>query len=309
MTLSILIPTFEYDAHVLVDALCHLVEEEGVDAEIFVGDDASQRETAWLDALASKGTKTAVPDAPSSKDRVRVLRYERNAGRAAHRNRMAEEAQGDYLLFIDCDARVEDDFSLRRYLEATAEAPVVCGGLRTPAVNPCPEASLRYAYELAADRHRSAQKRNQYPYSHLTTFSLLVQRSLFLSVRFDESCMDYGYEDALFGVELQQRHIPIAHIDNPLVHLGMEPNDIFLTKTETALRTLKGLQGRMAGHSHVENAALHLQRWHLAPLFRLFFRLFQAPLRSNLLGPHPNLSLFSLYKLSYFLTLDNPHNP
>ena len=288
MTLSVLIPTFDYDARRLVADLQSLAVREGVEAEILVGDDASPSGAAWL---------TAVESLPA----VRVIRYANNAGRAAHRNRMAEEAQGQWLLFVDCDAKVEADFSLKNYLVAAAQAPVVCGGLRTPAVNPNPEATLRYAYERAADRHRSATERRLKPYAHLSTFNLLVRRDVFLQVLFDEQCKDYGYEDALFGVELQRRHIPIAHIDNALLHMGLEPNDVYLAKSETALRTLKGLQGRMGGHSAVETAANRLRRWHLSGAVRLFYKLFHRPMRRNLLGPRPCLTLFKLYKLGYYL--------
>ena len=169
-------------------------------------------------------------------------------------------------------------------------------------MNPCPEATLRYAYEHAADRHRSAAERNCNAYAHLSTFNLLVRRDIFQTIRFDETCQDYGYEDALFGVELRQRGIAILHIDNPLVHMGLESNAEYLHKSETALRTLRQLQGRMCGYSHVENTALRLQRWHLAWAVRLFYKIFRRPMRHNLLGPHPNLTLFSLYKLGYFLT-------
>ena len=294
MTLSILIPTYNYHARALVRALQELVMKEGVEAEIVVGDDASTEETAWMEEAATW-------------EGVRVVHYAENAGRAAHRNRMAETALGEWLLFIDCDAAVEADFSLRAYLEATTKAPVVCGGVRTPAINPNPEATLRYAYERAADRHRSAGERNRKPYFHLTTFNLFVRRDVFLNIRFDETCQDYGYEDALFGVELAKRDIPILHIDNPLIHMGIESNSIYLKKTETALQTLKRLQGKMQGHSHVENTANRLKQYHLTWLVRLFYCTFYKPIRHNLLGSRPNLTLFSFYKLGYFLNL-SPHS-
>ena len=289
MKLSVLIPTFDYDARRLVADLHALAVREGVEAEILVGDDASPSGAAWL---------TAVESLPS----VRVLRYSANAGRAAHRNRMAAEARGQWLLFIDCDAEVPPSFSLQAYVEAAREAAVVCGGLLTPVVNPCPEATLRYAYERAADRHRSARERSRHPHRQLSAFNLLVQRDLFLSVRFDEQCRDYGYEDALFGADLERRHIPILHIDNPLLHMGLEPNAVFLAKTETALRTLRGLQGRMDAYSGVATAAQRLQRCHLTWAMRLFYKLFHRPIRRDLLGPRPCLTIFKLYKLGYYLT-------
>ena len=289
MTLSILIPTYNYNARVLVEELVERIYAEGVNAEVIVGDDGSTEPMNWLEELEGR-------------EGVRVLRFNENVGRARHLNRMAEQAEGEWMLIIDCDAHLESDFSLTAYIQAGLRAPVVCGGLRTPAVNPCPGATLRYKYECAADRKRSAAERNRHPYLQLSTFSLLIRHDVFMAIRFDENCLEYGYEDALFGVELQKRGIPILHIDNPLVHMGIEPNDVFLRKSETALRTLKRLNGRMQGNSHVENVANRLQRLHVAWAVRGLYRLFYQPMRGHLLGKHPSLTVFSFYKLGYYLS-------
>lgn len=290
MTLSILIPTYNYNARALVHALLQVIERESIDAEIIIGDDASSCKTAWMDEVTAW-------------NRVQVVHYAENAGRAAHRNRMAEAAEGKWLLFIDCDASVEKDFSLKSYFEKTSEANVICGGLRHPDINPTPEATLRYKYERAADRHRTATERNKNPYANFTPFNLFILRDVFLSIRFNEDCKEYGYEDALLGVELKQQHIPVLHIDNPLVHTGLESNEIYLKKTETALRTLKSLHGKMHGYSLLENTANKLQRWHLAGIYRYVFKVSSNCMRRNLLGQRPNLTIFSLYKLGYFLNL------
>ena len=290
MTLSILIPTYNYNARALVCELLQVIERESIDAEIIVGDDASSSETSWMDEVATW-------------HHVQVIHYAENAGRAVHRNRMAEAAEGIWLLFIDCDARVDTDFSLKAYLDKSSEADVICGGLRHPDINPVPEATLRYKYERAADRHRTATERSKNPYAQFTPFNLLIRRDVFLSIRFNEDCKEYGYEDALLGVELKQQHIPILHIDNPLVHIGLESNDIFLKKTETALKTLKSLHGKLHGYSLLENTANKLRQWHLAWIVKHVLRISAKSMRRNLMGQHPNLTIFSLYKLGYFLNL------
>lgn len=290
MTLSILIPTYNYDALALVSAMREQISVCGIDAEIIVGDDASDHDNGWLAQL-------------DQWPEVRVLRAAHNLGRAANRNRMAEAAHGQWLLMTDCDALLPPSFSLTAYMEAARQAPVVCGGLRHPDTNPCPEATLRYKYERHADRHRSAAERMVHPYAQFSTFNFLIRRDVFLGIRFDEACKDYGYEDALFGVELKHRGIPLLHIDNALVHIGLEPNDVFLRKSETALRTLHTLNGRMSGHSRVENMAVRLQRLHLAGIARTVYRLSRPLLQRNLLGQHPSLAVFAFYKLGFFLTL------
>ncbi|MBK9012976.1 MAG: hypothetical protein IPM82_02230 [Saprospiraceae bacterium] len=64
------------------------------------------------------------------------------------------------------------------------------------------------------------------------TNNFLIPRQLFLEIQFDETLRQYGHEDTLFGMELARRQVPIVHIDNPLEHIGLEPVDVFLRKTE-----------------------------------------------------------------------------
>ena len=289
MTLSVLIPIYNYCARELVESVDALISCEAIDAEIVVADDASSSDISWLDDLRCTNPLT-------------VWRAPHNLGRSAIRNQLARLAEGTWLWFVDCDTALTHSFSLKRYLEATAVADVVCGGLTTPASQP-EGSELRYRYELADTHRRTAERRSQEPYRQLSTCNLLIKKNVFTDIQFCEDIKQYGYEDALFGVELEQRQVSIRHIDNPVVHLGLEPNEEFLRKSEIALTTLHALEGRMNGNSRIQNYAERLSRWHLTPLIKLVFKLFRKPLRSNLLGRNPNLKAFSLYKLGYYLSL------
>ena len=289
--LSILIPVRNYDASQLVADFLSLAQREGLEVEIIVADDASTTPLVWVSQFADN-------------ERFRIIRFSENLGRARARNRLAEAALSPWLLIVDCDAQIPPSFSLLTYLRATSPSfPVVCGGLRHSSVLPSPAVSLRYRYERRADRRRSASFRSQHPYAQFSPFSFLIQRTTFLEVRFDESCTDYGHEDTLFGAELQRRGIPIRHIDNPLIHLGLEPNDIFLAKTETALRSLRRLAPQLQTYSQLLTTVSRLSRLHLTAPVRLLYRLTRPLLRRNLLGRRPLLPLFSFYKLGFYISL------
>lgn len=290
--LSILIPCYNYDCRKLADSLQKQGEYLKTDYEIIVGDDASDN----AEIISLNEEINSLPHCIYSVSK-------KNLGRAENRNRIAEMSRGDWLLFIDCDAQVCSDSFLHDYMEAAIHAHVVCGGLCHPPVNPCPDATLRYKYERKADKHRSAAERMKNPYMQLSAFNLMMKREVFMAIRFDKDCREYGYEDALMGVELHKRNIKILHTDNPIMHIGLEPNDVFLKKTETALHTLYNLKGKMDNHSHVENMAKRMKMYRLDKIYMLFYHMFRKSMKKNLLGRNPSLFVFSLYKLGFFLNI------
>lgn len=281
MKLSILIPTYNYDCSHLVHQLQEQLPE---DAEIIVGDDCSTEPFKELSGC-------------------RVIRPEHNLGRSAIRNALAREAIGEWLLFIDTDAEVRSSTFLQDYLNATKKAQVVCGGTGNLPKCPFPAAKLRYDYEVQTEKRLTLSHRQANPYAQFTTFNFLILRSLFLSICFDESLKEYGHEDTFFGLELKRRGIPILHIDNKLTHLGLEPAGEYLSKTETALRTLATMDIEQQYNVRVSTMALRLKRCHLLGLVRFVFKISKPFLRANLLGNHPQQILFSLYKLGYFATM------
>lgn len=295
LLLSVLIPTFDHKCYTLVAELQRQLEAAGYGYEIIVADDGGRDQVCAIANLR-------INELPQ----CRFIRRRENVGRAAIKNFLAREARGEWLLFIDSDAEVTDPHYIRRLLDAISDAggtQVIIGGLRHADTMPSPEVSLRYLYEKEADRHRTARERSIQPYRHMTPFNLCVRHSVMQTITFDEQCREYGYEDALFGVTLQQNGIGVTHIDNPLLHTGLENNAVYLAKAETALRTLHCLGDRMMRHSHVGQAAITLQRWHVKGLAALLFRVFRPIMRRNLLGKKPSLTVFSLYKLGYLCTI------
>ena len=131
-----------------------------------------------------------------------------------------------------------------------------------------------------------------------------MNREAFLAVRFDGSCQGYGHEDTLFGAELQRRAIPILHIDTPLQHDGLEPNDVYLAKTREALTNLYRQADRLQNHSPLLSAFRHVERLHLIrPLARVYAKRHTCWERRLCHSAHPSLLLFKIYKLAHYASL------
>lgn len=311
MQLSILISTYNENCFQLVSALQRQCEQAAVAYEILVGDDHSRDQVSLI-------ANRKISELPH----CTFIDSDVNRGQARNRNILAERAQGEWLLFIDSDAKVFTSDFVARYVDAMGKADVVVGGLLTPELTPeqldshCITAALgaqprpfrvrrtlRYKYERNADKTRSAHYRTMHPFDKFTAFNAMVRRTTFVSVRFDEDCHQYGYEDTLFGYDLQRAGATMFHIDNPLLHMGIDTNEEFLRKTETSLHTLLALEEKTNGCSRLEQTAQKCGRYHLAWLVRLCFKASKPLLRSNLLGRNPSLFLFSFYKLGFFLCL------
>lgn len=261
------------------------------EAEIVIGDDCSTDEN-----IASRLCE--VGNLPQ----CRTIRPSHNLGRAAIRNLIARESKGEWLLFIDADAGVRSPHFIADYMAASKQAQVVCGGTGNLPKCPRPEARLRYDYEVKVEKVLTVSRRQAHPYAQFRTFNFLVQRELFLSIGFDGSLKEYGHEDTLFGLELRRRGIMILHIDNKLINLDYEDADVFLAKTETALRVLAGMEYEQRQNVRVSALALRLNRWHLLWAVRFFFGISSHLMQTNLLGKHPNQFLFAFYKLGYYVS-------
>ena len=93
--LSILIPTYNYDCRRLVSDLYQQAEQAGIEYEIIVADDASP-------TYIYKEKNREINHLPN----CRLIELQENVGRSRIRNRLADEALHEWILFMDCDAEV-----------------------------------------------------------------------------------------------------------------------------------------------------------------------------------------------------------
>lgn len=289
MKLSILVPEYNQKCFPLAFELHKQCIRAGVDFELIVADDAST-DTSVVEANRPIGEL----------ENARFLEEHTNRGRAALRNYLTKTAKGEYLLFVDSDAIVPDDRFIERYLTILREKRAVVYGGVTHRPLDGKKSSLRLRYELACDRRFTLSYRQKHPYQNLRTLNILLSSSVAQQFPFDESIQLYGYEDTLLGRTWEEVGIEVLHIQNPLIDADMESNEVFLAKTEEALRSLLVLGDRMQGYSALLDCYHTIQKWHLTAAVRLFFSLFASPIRRNLVGNNPQVRLFQLYKLGYY---------
>ena len=286
MKLSILIPTFNQDCTQLVH---DLLEQLPQDAEIIVADDGST-------AASVRENNATIANLPQ----CRFWQAKMNLGRAKIRNLLAEMAKGEWLLFIDSDAQVRSKDFIASYLKETDGRQVICGGTGNFDTCPSPDKALRYKYEVLAERVKTLKKRRRKPYAQFSTFNFMILRELFMQIRFCNEICDYGHEDTLFGLELKDRKIPVLHIDNKLIHTGLETTPAYLRKIKTSLFTLSRLDEKIQRRINISAIALCLKKLHLRGFAVWLFNISSRQLRKNLFSSNPNLILFKIYKLGYF---------
>jgi glycosyltransferase involved in cell wall biosynthesis len=288
--ISILIPIYNFDIRKLVLKLNAEAIQKKIVTEILCIDDASD--------LNFKDLNTEISDF----EHVRYLQLEKNIGRSAIRNRLAEEAKFDFLLFIDCDTIPETENYLEIYFKNLKPGSVLYGG-RSYQKN-IPEKDFYFHWLYGSRREvASVAQRNLQPYQRFMTNNFLIDKIVFLKIKFDEQIRKYGHEDTLFGLELKNRGIEIIHLDNPMQHIGLEKSETFIQKTEQACDNLLMISQKQDLKKEIKLLRYFLWTGRLKIHFILlfFYRIFKKIILSNLNGKKPSLLLFDLYKLGYMI--------
>ena len=302
--LSILLPSYNNVCVSLVQVLQRQADalrgklDKPFRYEIIVADDGST-DAACIDANRVIGDML----------HCRYLRMEQNVGRAQIRNVLISESRGDYVLLIDSDLFLCDDNYLYKY--ATSTADVVYGGTRiggegfamvdNEANTENLKGNLRYIYEKKAEPSHLAAFRQLRPNQEISVCNLYARRDIMEAHPFDSRFKAYGYEDVLFGKRLAESGIEVTHIDNPVLINEFESNSVFVKKTEEAILTLCRFEQDLEGYSNLKTKVTTLGRYIPLSLFRLWHRIMKNKEKRNLTGSKPNLLLFKLYKLGFFL--------
>lgn len=293
--LSILIPIFNRAVSELVNSLLAQLPDWPGPAEISLLDDGSAEEFRVQNRALAVLPNVIYRGLPT------------NVGRAAIRNQLAASAKYEWLLLLDNDSLLPDQQFLARYAQAQAQAPISAalfvGGTTYEAAPPADAARrLRWLYGRAREM-RPAAERQRDAGSQLTINNALINSELLKSFPLDERLSSYGHEDTKFGLELRRAGIKVCHLDNPVLHDGLEPAAVFLAKSQQAVRNLALVlrTDGLGAATHLVQAAERLRRvWLAGPVQATLGRL-EPVLRRNLLSVYPSLRALDALKLLWLL--------
>jgi hypothetical protein len=289
--LSIAIPIYNRDVTKLVHTLLKQCHKSGVPFQILCFDDYSSEKFRQLNRPLG------------SIIHVNYTEMTENMGRSRIRNWLGKAAFFDYILFLDSDSVIRNKNFIKNYLKHIQPDTLICGGRQYSTSKPrSKKKMLHWKYGVRRES-LSPKKRNKDPYMNFHSNNFIVPSAVFQSHFFDEGVEGYGYEDLLYAEDLRENQIKIAHIDNPVLHDGLEIHTEFIKKTENSIKNLALLY--TSGKLRKTRLILGYERlrdYNLIPSFKWSYEKLKKKIEDNFQSENPSISLFNLWKLRLFLT-------
>lgn len=231
--LSVLIPVYNWDISLLLEKLAAEIQNNNLCelVELVVIDDCSTDDKA----RTANGKK--VLECRSAGVNIKYSELQKNIGRALIRNKLADQASGEFILFLDGDSLPNRTDFLTAYLSYALENrwDVVCGGRNYISRIMYGKEYGFYFYLGNKVEVKSVEIRSETPWRYLYTSNILVRKSVFLKTPFDERFSGYGYEDAEWGIRLSKKY-KVLHIDNTVSHLGLVTKETAYQKMRDSIK-------------------------------------------------------------------------
>lgn len=291
--LSVCIPIYQKNIEALVTVLITQCKEAKIDFEVCLIDDASR------ESVKKENREFALQH-----NEIRYKELNENVGRSAIRNQLADFAIGEFLLFLDCDVQIDNPNFIQSYLKfiVPETTVLICGGCFYDIKNK-KDKELRYKY----GKHVEELKIDEFgkPSSSFLGGNFLVSKSVFNTIKFDDTLVNYGYEDVLFSINFENQFGDYIIINNPVTITDVDTNEDFLLKTSEAMQNLAILymQRRILPKNNVR-LLLVFEELKSKKMVNAFYSLFKnaLPMVSyQLVGSNPSLKLFQLFKLISFI--------
>ena len=288
--ISILIPVLNYNISSLVEELHKQLLVENIEFEILFFEDGSNQEFISKNRILSQLSK------------VKQLISNENVGRIKARKILTNSSKYDWLLFLDADVLPKDQSFVHNYISYfKTDYDAVYGGITYDTVIPKPNQVLRWKYGIKYEEV-SSEVRNKKPFKVIFSANCLMKKSVFNKLNLPENNKTYGI-DSLIGDRLSETQSKILHINNQVIHLGLEDSATFLSKKEQASKVLLEIYHEKKMNSNPENSLLSVfsktKLIGLNYLISWIYQVFKKQMRKNLLSRNPNMLLFQFYRLSH----------
>lgn len=284
--LSILIPTYNYNVLPLVQELHKQASKAGITFEIIVLDDASDNTFPLNIEIAAN---------------VIFIKNEINLGRTRTRAILAEKAKYNTLLFLDADVMPKSENFIAKHIPYINSGILVFGGYSYTGEFDIKHV-LRHKYGKSREE-KSASIRSKHPYSSIFSGNILCTKNIFINN--NPTGNGYGM-DVVFCYNLYKNNIEVKHIDNPILHLGLEDNKTFFSKCREAVRIRKKILENAEGSENINSLLRHyktLKKYKLTGLAHLLFTLSEPLLKRMILKKDPNLFCLDIYRLGYICSI------
>jgi hypothetical protein len=294
--LSILVPIYNYNAYPLVLELHKQCIDSGINFEIIGIDDASTQHQSKNNPIHFLTNCSFVE-------------LSQNIGRSKIRNLLASKANYDWLLYVDCDTFPKNFDFISNYISQInlSAKNVFFGGIVYTKEKPDNDQLLRWIFGQKREAI-TVSERKKSPHKTAFVSNLLIKKTVFDVLLFDEKITEYGYEDFAFIQTLKLENVEIEHIENPLYHLNLETSSLFLSKTKTALETLLFISKT---NSKIEIDSRIIKTYKVLCDLKInlwiakLFQKLQLRLEHHLTSEKPTLLAFDCYKIGYFCYLNS----
>ena len=286
--ISVLIPIYNYSVVDLVKELHKQLKDCKIPFEIICLEDGSDDDFVKQNEVINEFSNTS------------LIVSESNNGRIKSRQILSEQAKYDWLLFLDSDVLPKHKDFIYEYLKfVNSKNESVFGGICYNRKKPEKDFILRWKYGISKEEV-NAERRNKNKYKNIVSANMLIKKDLFNSINSKIELEGYGLDNYFSALMKEMNTIPL-HVDNEVIHLGVEKSDVYLKKIETAVLNLLKLYRDYKLINHENNLYAFfvvLKRLRLHFMFSALYACFKSLMKRNLLSEHPSISILQLYKIS-----------
>jgi glycosyltransferase involved in cell wall biosynthesis len=288
--LSVCIPVYNYDIKPLIDQLYSQIKKCSTPVEIVVLDDGSSEHFRQINHDIK------------SLDCVRYFE-QANSGRSKSRNRLAELANYPFLAYIDCDCEINDHY-ISQYIENLQANTVLVGGLLYPPKPQNKQLHLRWKAGVKKEVKPLPQRKAN-PYANFLSSNFVIPTTLIKQGGFDNRLSQYGHEDTMFGNWLNTNRIKIIHLNNPVIHMGIDTALEYLKKIEQSIDNIRIIYQSQGFTSEIRLLVFYqrLKKYKAERYFCMIFERCQSLFEAYFKAGFTSLIILDLYKLGLFCKL------